>query len=108
MNQIQEISKVALLYKKAVRRSVGELATIIFQETDGDTAFAFMFITQDLHHTRLYKQWKQHREGILRDCVTEYQLERWMAESLFGIDLDELIMSCFKSRWGRILKQHGK
>lgn len=104
MNQVTEITRVSVLYKKAVGISVKSLTEILYKETNGNTTFSLLFVKNDLPKLRLYKQWREYYDSIIDDCVKIYKMERWIAESVFGIDLNKFVEKQFKIYWGKIAK----
>lgn len=108
VNQASEITRVASLYKRAVRVSVKSLTEILYNETTEDYKFSLSFVKKDLPKQRLYREWKEHYDGIINDCVTVYGMERWMAESMFGINLDRFVEQEFKKHWTRLHGQKDK
>ena len=97
-NPIQTIDEFAEIFREYLEKYAFEM--IVDNELyklDRDSAWVQYFESVSL--SPIYLDWKRCIDAIIDDCVEEFGLERWMADSMLGINLDRDTYNGFIKAW---------
>lgn len=95
---IRDIDKVASLFRETLKEYAQDFVVLPLLENIPYKEAVESYV-KVIHISDDYHMWKKHVHGILNDCVRIHKMERWMAESMLGLNLDEEVINGFELAW---------
>lgn len=104
MSVINEINQLADIIKKGIKNHA-EICVRHYKfvgKVEKEEAKTH-YLTNLKNSNPTYKELKKNVEGIIRDCVSKYKMDKWMAESLLGIRLEKDFADAFERAWKEVV-----
>ena len=107
MSVINEINQLADMIRKGIKNHA-EICVRFYKKGGIEEKKAREHYLASLKGNAGFNELKKHVEGILRDCVSKYKMDREMAESLLGIYLDKEFTVAFDRAWKEVVNDNVK
>lgn len=98
MSPLEELDKLTSMLRKRIKCNARKCARIMKKSGLGLETCSVTYLKR-MKTSPEYPNLEKAIEGIITDCIDNYKMERWWAESAMGFNIDKELIDAFIEAW---------